>query len=398
MNWHWRRGPRSRVLLSPFLVSAVLLLTTTGGATAREQEGTAGHVYVLNNNLGTANSITIFDRAANGALTQTGVTNIGGQGSLAAFADGTQGSLIRTQNGRRLFAVDAGSNQISVLDVHDGELSLDGVFASGGEGPVSLTYRDDRLYVLNAANASAAAANVTGFRVDAHGNLDPIAGSTRPLSSAHPNPAQVQLDPSGDWLLVTEKGTNLIDVYAVARDGSLDGPTSLPSTGDTPFGMAFDPAARHELLVADAGAPPRFAGAVTAYHFANGDLTPISGPVPDHQVAPCWMVITRDGHFAYTSDADSHTISGYRINTDGSIALLDPNGVTGSTPGDTFPLEQGLSRNSRFLYVLDSRLLLATPGPATVSGFRIGSDGHLSQIVDPASITLPFSAIGLAAD
>jgi len=49
-------------------------------------------------------------------------------------------------------------------------------------------------------------------------------------------------------------------------------------------------------------------------------------------------------------DADSHAISGYRIHPDGTISLLDPDGVTGTTPADTFPLEEGLSRNSRFLY------------------------------------------------
>ena len=77
----------------------------------------------------------------------------------------------------------------------DSRLSLVGVCTSGGAGPVSLTYRDGLLYVLNAANASTAAANVAGFRVDATGQLHPIAGATRPPSTAHPNPAQVQLDP-----------------------------------------------------------------------------------------------------------------------------------------------------------------------------------------------------------
>jgi hypothetical protein len=110
------------------------------------------------------------------------------------------------------------------------------------------------------------------------------------------------------------------------------------------------------------------------------------------------MVITQDGRFAYTSDADSHTISGYRIHRDGTISLLDPNGVSGTTPADTFPLEEGLSRNSRFLYVLDSRLLLPTPGPATLSGFRTQTGGHLTSVVDPVSISLPFSAIGLPSD
>src|SRR5207247_8262006 len=92
-----------------------------------------------------------------------------GRVSLAAFADGKQGSLIRTPDGKRLFAVDAGSDQISVVDVTDGGLLLVGVFPSGGSGPVSRTYNDVLLYVLNAANASASYANVTGFRVDNRG-------------------------------------------------------------------------------------------------------------------------------------------------------------------------------------------------------------------------------------
>ncbi len=387
----WRR-------LACTLFAAVLLFGFgAAGAAADEDNGdAAGHVYVLNNNLSGNNSITSFARSRNGTLTQVGVTDIGGRGSLAAFADGTQGSLIRTPNARRLFAVDAGSDEISVVDVHGGGLSLVGVSTSGGAGPVSLTYDDGLLYVLNAANASPSAANVAGFRVDDKGVLHPISGSTRPLSSPHPNPAQVQLDPQHRFLLVTEKSTGLIDIYQVAHDGSLSGPTVMPSVGAYPFGVAFG--ARHELVVADAGAPPTFAGAATAYRLTDGQLTLINGPVPDHQIAPCWMVITNNSRFAYTSDADSHAISGYRIHADGKITLLDADGVTGSTPADTFPLEEGLSRNSRFLYVLDSRLLLPTPGAATISGFRVHADGHLASVVDETKITLPFSAIGLTSD
>jgi len=68
------------------------------------------------------------------------------------------------------------------------------------------------------------------------------------------------------------------------------------------------------------------------------------------------------------------------------------------TPSDTFPLEEALSRNSSFLYVLDSRLLLPKPGPATLSGFLIRQDGSLTTVVAPNKFTLPVSAIGLTAE
>ena len=391
------RGAAFRALVA--CAVTVLAAAPLTAASAEDEDSAVGHVYVLNNNLGSTNSITVFGRAADGALHLQGVTPIGGTGSLLAFADGTEGSIIRTPDRERLFAVDAGSDQISVLDADDGHLSVVGVFASGGAGPVSLTYGHGRLYVLNAANASASAANVSGFNVDEHGGLHAISSATRPLSSAHPNPAQVQLAPDGTRLLVTEKGTNLIDIYDVGHDGSLSGPTSVPSVGIIPFGMAFDPTRRDEVVVADAGTPPAPNGAATAYRVTDNALHLIDGPVADHQIAPCWMVITRNGQFAYTSNADSQTISGYRIARDGSLSLLDANGTTATTPPDTFPLEESLTHNSRFLYVLDSRLLLpAGPGPATLSGFRVHADGSLTPVVDPSTITLPFSAIGQTSD
>ena len=394
---------RKNILLS----IAVALIALPGGAvlgsstpaSADDGDAGAGHLYVLDNNLGATNSITVFERAADGSLARGRTTKIGGTGSLAAFANGTQGSLILTGGGSRLFAVDAGSDQISVVDVDDGHLRLAGVFPSGGTGPVSVTYRGDRLYVLNAANASTAAANVAGFRVGEGGRLHPIPGATRPLSAAHPNPAQVQIDPSGQFVVVTEKDTSLIDVYRIGRDGSLSGPTTVPSVGAVPFGMAFRPTGvRHELIVADAAGGPDPTGAVTAYNLAGGNLQLVNGPVANGQLAPCWMVITRNGRFAYTSNAASRSISGYRIDADGRISLLNADGVTGASPSDTFPLEEALSRNSRFLYVLDSRILLTPPGPVTLSGFRVHNDGSLSHVVDESQIALAFTTIGLAAD
>ncbi len=384
--------------LIALLLGLALLLGTGPHALAMAHSRAAGHVYVLNNDLSGSNSLTVFNRASDGSLSLLGTTSIGGLGSLAAFADGTQGSLILADEGERIFAVDAGSNQISVVNVHNGQLSLAGVFPSGGDGPVSLTYRNGLLYVLNAANASQAPANVAGFHVDAKGNLHPIAGATMPLSAPHPNPAQVQIDPRGRFLLVSEKGTSLIDVYHIHSDGSLSTPTTYPSVGAIPFGMAFNPASPRQFVVADAAGGSNGTGAATAYRLQQGIIQPITGAVPDYQIAPCWMVITGDGDFAYTSNADSQVISGYSIAKNGSISLLDAQGVTATTPSDTFPLEESLSRDSGLLYVLDSRLLLPTPGPATLSGFQVHHDGSLSSVIDPAQITLPFSAIGMAAE
>ena len=382
------------------LLSGLSLLFGPGShASAMAAHSTDGYVYVLNNNLSSPNSITVFKRDEDGSVTLSGTTSIGGLGSIAAFSDGTQGSLIIAHDeGTRLFAVDAGSDQISVINVHNGHLSLAGVFASGGAGPVSLTYQDGLLYVLNAANGRTEAANVAGFRVDDEGALHPISGSIKPLSAPHPNAAQVQLDPSGRFLLVTEKGTNLIDMYRVGEDSKLSAATFFSSVGAVPFGMAFNRTRSQQFIVTDAAGGPNLTGAATAYRLAHGTIKLITGPVPDYQIAPCWLVITADGRFAYTSNADSQTISGYSIHADGTISLLNADGATATTPPATFPLEEALSDDSRFLYVLDSRLLLSPPGPATLLGYQIHHDGSLTSVVDSSQIVLPFSAIGLAAE
>src|SRR5207248_5709237 len=103
-------------LIALLLSGMALLLGPVPHARAAAQDREDGHVYVLNNDLSSSNSITVFTRKEDGSLKLLGTTSIGGLGSLSAFADGTQGSLILTHGERtRLFAVDAGSDQISVV-------------------------------------------------------------------------------------------------------------------------------------------------------------------------------------------------------------------------------------------------------------------------------------------
>src|SRR4029078_5222737 len=85
----------------------------------------------------------------------------------------------------------------------------------GVSNPNSVTSYKNLVYVLN----SNAPANISGFTVDAHGQLTAIPGSIRPLSNANPGGAQVQFSPDGNWLVVTEKATNQIDTFPVDQHG-----------------------------------------------------------------------------------------------------------------------------------------------------------------------------------
>src|SRR5204862_4407933 len=112
---------------------------------------------------------------------------------------GSQGAVALSDDGRRLFVVNAGSNDVSVFSVGPAGLSLASRTASGGTLPISLTVHGNALYVLNAGGAG----NISGFTVGTTSDLTPIAGATLPLSGFTVGPADVQFSPDGSRLVVT---------------------------------------------------------------------------------------------------------------------------------------------------------------------------------------------------
>ena len=334
----------------------------------------AGSVYTLTNAPG-GNAVAVFARAADGTLTPDGTFPTGGNGTGANL--GSQGAVILGEGGHELFAVNAGSNSISYFKVkHDG-LEWQDTIASGGVLPISLTLHHHVLYVLNAGGAG----NITGFRVK-HGELTPLAGSTQPLGAGSSGPAQVSFAPNGKTLVVTEKSSSTIDTYVVGHHGIAGPPTVNAAVGATPFGFDFD---KHgNVLTSNA------AGSASSYDVAkDGSLSVISGAVPTFQGAPCWLVSIKDGRYAYTANAGSGTISGFSVGHDGTLTLLDPNGISGNLGAGSHPLDEAVSEDGRFLHVL-------VDGTHSVGTFRIAHDGSLAFVGTIGG--LPAGAVGLAAD
>src|SRR5690348_5936635 len=92
-------------------------LTLAGGTVVQAAASdVVGHVYVNDNTSGT-NTIAGFDRHADGSLTPLAGSPFSAGGTGTGTSTGSQGALQITDNGRFLLAVDAGSNQISVLRI-----------------------------------------------------------------------------------------------------------------------------------------------------------------------------------------------------------------------------------------------------------------------------------------
>jgi len=361
-----------KALLLAALATAVVAIAVPVANAAQRVAAAKGAVYTITN-AATGNGVAYFSRDAAGALSLVATYAAGGNGTGANL--GSQGAVALSDGGKLLFAVNAGSDSISEFAVReDGGLKLLSTFSSNGALPTSLTIHKNLLYVLDAGGAG----SITGYKVDGQGGVELLATATQPLLGA--GPAQVAFSPNGSELVVTEKGTSTLDTFEVGSHGYAQPGISSPSAGGTPFGFQFDSLGR--VFVSEA------AGSASSYTVDALGAHTISGAVVTHQAAPCWLVVTPDGRWAYTANAGAGTISGFSIAPDGSIALLDTSGATGSFGAGSHPLDEAVSTDGQFLYVL-------VDGHHTIGGFRINADGSLTVLGEVG--TLPAGAVGLAA-
>jgi 6-phosphogluconolactonase len=340
--------------------------------------GVGGAVFTLSNAAG-ANAVLSFTRAANGTLSPAGSFATGGSGTGAGL--GSQGAVVLSDDGRFLFAVNAASNSISSFSVNGSSLSLIGTESSGGTTPISITVHGRNLYVLNGGGSG----SIVGFIVSGSGTVRMLPGSARRLSSSNAGPAQIGFDHTGNWLVVTEKNTNLIDTYFVGALGYALGPVVNKSEGQTPFGFAFDP--NGLLVVSEAAGGAVDASTASSYVIGLlGRLHTVSAAVPTKQTAACWVAVTNDSRFAYMTNTGSASITGFETRI-GRLHPLNADGRTGET-GLT-PIDAAMSRGSQYLYALEA-------DAHGISAFSVDrSNGSLTKLSSASG--LPAGAVGLAA-
>src|SRR5436190_4322149 len=373
------------------ICASVLMLAALGTATFGQGRRPArnlhaGAVYVMTNQV--ENAVAVFRRSPTGMLTSAGEFPTGGAGDPvpqgtdpATDPLASQGALILGNN-QFLFAVNAGSNQISVLSVGRNDLTMVDLVDSGGVRPISLALHEDLLYVLNEGGTP----NITGFTVGDDGTLTPLAGSTQPLiGGTAADPAEVSFNADGTLLVVTEKAGNRINTYTIDDNGLPSAPIDNTSNGMTPFGFAFNDSGT--LVVSEAfGGTPNQSAASSYSAPESGILSVVSGSIPNFQTASCWVVTTSNGKSAFVSNTGSGTISSYGIGDDGTLTLI--NGTAADTGPTSAPIDMAVNNSSRFLYVI-------VAGTQSVASFRVGRDGSLTLIDTDGG--LPLGAQGIAA-
>ena len=347
--------------------------------TENEEESFGGgdkHVYTLSNQV-SANTVMDYQRASNGTLTFDAAYPTGGTGTGGGL--GNQGAIALDEDGEILLAINPGSNSISLFKINENGLTLKSTVSSGGMRPVSITMEDDIVYVLNAGGTG----NISGFKLN-NNNLTAIANSTRPLSSASSGAAQVSFVNEGKVLVVTEKATNKIITYTVNEWGLPGMMHSINSSTATPFG--FDAGKNGNIFVSEAAGGAAGASKLSSYHVNNdGSITLLTGSVGANQSAACWVVITNNGKYAYTTNTASNNLTNFDINK--STGAIHVNTAIAATTG-MGPIDAALSNNSKYLYILNS-------GSHSIGVYKVDNDGSLSNVQTVSGV--PAGATGLAA-
>jgi 6-phosphogluconolactonase (cycloisomerase 2 family) len=204
------------------------------------------------------------------------------------------------------------------------------------------------------------------------------------LSTASAGPAEVRFDPSGAFLVVTEKNTDKILTWHIGANGLASGRVVNASSGVEPFGFTFTQ--QGVLVVTEAFGGAVDASATSTYTInANGTLSVISASVPTTETAACWAVSTNNGRFVYVANAGSASVSGYSVRA-GQLGLLDADGKSGQTGAS--PTDEAISQNGQFLYTVNG-------GSHTITAFGISqASGALSTA---GSAAVPVGAVGIAA-
>lgn len=342
-----------------------------------ENFGGNRHVYTLSNQAN-GNNVIDYKQSSDGSLIYNATYATGGTGTGSGL--GNQGAVILTDDREVLLAVNAGSNSISSFKVTENGLVLKSTVSSGGMRPVSVTQYQNIVYVLNAGGSG----NISGFRLGNNNRLISIPNSTRALSSSSAGAAQVSFVNNGKVLVVTEKATNKIVTYKVNEWGIPGAMHSITSANTTPFG--FDAGNNGLIFVSEAAGGANGASTLSSYKvYDNGVITLADGPVGANQSAACWVVITNNGKFAYTTNTASNNISNFNINRQNGNIIVNT-AIAATTANG--PIDAALSNNSKYLYVLNA-------GSNSIGVYGVANNGGLSNVQTVTG--LPVGANGLAA-
>jgi 6-phosphogluconolactonase len=350
-----------------------------------QSKNSTGAVFVMTN-AANENEVIAFERNANGALGESVSYDTHGRGS-GGVTDPleSQGSLTLSQDHSLLFAVNAGSGDVTVFNVHKAALDFLSKTPSGGAQPSAVAESRGLVYVLNSGGAG----SLVGFRLD-DGHLKQIKNSTAFLTGTTTGGASLAFSPDGQFLVATERVGNNIDVFRIQPDGTLSPIVVNPNPAPGTFSVAFAP--EGVAIVSETGPAGATNGStISSYKVnANGTVTAITHSLATFAAGNCWDAITPDGRWVFVSNSGSDNISGFNIGKDGSLTPIAGT-VLGNNPSGSHNVDIAVSADGRFVYTINSQ-------SGNIGVFAINQqDGTLTSLGQAGDLPKSVGFNGIAA-
>ncbi len=396
-----------------------------------------GNLYMQTNEV--RNTIVHYRWSASGTLTEMERVPTGGAGSgeLSPIYHVNRpndfegaGSVILTADRRFLFATNAGDNSVSSFAVSedDGELALvdtkrTGNATSGGAKSLAYAPSSRTLYVLHTFGPD----HLRLMSVDAKGKLTarPERYSVNTTDWTNRGPTMAVLSPDGKFLVVGTTFDELpsrtnpdgslilwiphkdgalhiiasnapdpdgIVVFPVGEDGALGEASFYDARGASPFYLAFLHNRPDTFIIGYAISDGVAMGRIGP----DGKINVISPLVKIDTSAGlpselCWLAVSPDDRFVYTTNFGYSTVSSYRIDGNALSIAKDPaspkvpgdgtfraiNGTVGSGPSDSW-----LTPDGAYLYQIYGNA-------SKLVGYAIKPDGSLEEVT---SVTIPYNS------
>jgi 6-phosphogluconolactonase len=250
---------------------------------------------------------------------------------------------------RTLYAVHGDSSDVSAfrLDPQSGQLSFLNRQSTHGMNPVHLTVDPTNRFLV-IANHVTTPTLLSGLAVLALGpdgalgdltDLVALKGKVGPhrVEQPFPKPHQVQYDPGQRFIIVPDKGRDVVESYSLTPDGKLQlaaPPAPHAQEGAGPRHVSFHPTGRWAYVVNELNST------VTAYAYdaQTGALTPfqVLPSLPDSFVGDSRageIEVSHDGRFVYASNRGGDTVGAFSIDSaSGRLTARGWHTVGGRTP------------------------------------------------------------------
>ena len=309
--------------------------------------------------------------AADGTVT---AANLGTADISASILNGPtiSGVTVKVTGNIYAYATNYASSTVSQYQVSatDGSLiPLTTPTVATGQNPYSISVEPsgEYVYVSNWSGSS-----ISQFRIGTDGSLTALGGRDVPTGTG---PNAVSIDHGNRWAYVANLGENTVSQYAIGLDGQLSpmSPAKV-QTGANPAIIVLDPKDKFAYVGnfgINARIPPAGPSTISQYSVgANGSLTPLATSSVATGSGPSAIAIDPASKYVYVANLGDNNVGQYTIGADGGLtAMAVPTVASGNSPA-------GIAIDPTGSYVF-----VANQAAGTLSVYAVSTaDGSLTAV------------------